>query len=161
VTQFGVVTPKEGGNMVLLSTGLAVDKKSASFVEPQIGTSLSGTNEYANPEPTLKAAPGCGMGQPDRVNDYTEWVVRLKAPSNAHSFSFNFQFFSAEYPEFVCTEYNDEFLVLMESQNEFQKAENISFDEHMNPITVNNGFFTVCQNDTSKPQTKHCSRPVT
>jgi hypothetical protein len=29
-----------------------------------------------------------------------------------------------------------------------------------NPVTVNNGFFTVCTNDTSKPYTQHCTQPV-
>ena len=48
-----------------------------------------------------------------------ELVVTLKAPTNANSFSFDFQFFSAEYPQYVCTEFNDEFLVMQESQSEF------------------------------------------
>jgi hypothetical protein len=30
----------------------------------------------------------------------------------------------------------------------------------MNPVSVNNGFFTICQNDNSKPQTQHCTTPV-
>ena len=31
----------------------------------------------------------------------------------------------------------------------------------MHPITVNSGFFTVCTNDTSKPETQHCMYPPT
>jgi hypothetical protein len=94
------------------------------------------------------------------VNDYTELVVKLKAPTNATSLSFDFQFFSAEYPDFVCTEYNDEFLVLQESAAEFPMPANIAFDMHNNAITVNSGFFTVCTNDPSKTQTQHCTQPV-
>jgi len=94
------------------------------------------------------------------VNDYTELVVQLKAPTNANSFSFDFQFFSAEYPVWVCTEFNDEFLVLQESHAEFSSPSNIAFDMQKHPITVNNGFFTVCTNDNTKPQTQHCARPV-
>jgi hypothetical protein len=97
--------------------------------------------------------------QPPMVNDYTELVVTLKAPSNANSFSFDFQFFSAEYPDFVCTPYNDEFLVLQESNGEFQSATNISFDSGKNPITVNNGLFTVCQNGTMAYD-MNCKQPV-
>jgi hypothetical protein len=101
------------------------------------------------------------------VNDYSELVVQLVAPSNANSFSFDFQFFSAEYPVYVCTEYNDEFLVLQESQSEFGgQLTNIAFDMQMNPITINNGFFTVCQNNTDKTSpnykyTQNCKQPVT
>ncbi len=160
VAHYGVIQPKEGDSMVLISTGLAVDASGPGFVPPQDGTDLSilgGPNEVANPDPTVPAAMGCGMGQPATVMDYSEFVLKLKAPSNAWSFTFSFQFLSAEYPEFVCTEFNDEFLVLQESKSEFQKPTNISFDDHMNPITVNNGFFTVCTNDTSKPQTQHCT----
>jgi hypothetical protein len=159
VPAFGVIKPMEGSSMVLLSTGKATDKKMSGHVTPQIGTDLSQSNVYTNPEPTLVAKPGCGMGQPPMVNDYTEFVLTMKAPSNAYSFSFNFQFFSAEYPEFVCTMFNDMFIVQMESKNEFQNPTNICFDEGMNPVTVNNGFFTVCQNSSSA-QTKNCKKPV-
>lgn len=161
VPAFGVVTPKGGQAMVLLSTGLAQDKKMAGskFVEPQDGTSLSGSNTAPNPEPNLPGAMGCSSSQPSTVNDYSELSLHLKVPQNAKSFSFQFHFFSAEYPEFVCTNYNDEFLVEMQSPNEAPTPKNISFDMQKNPITVNNGFFTVCQNDAT-PQTMHCTHPV-
>ena len=125
----------------------------------QSGTDFG--NTFANPMPSLPSPPGCGMAQPAMVNDYTELVLKLKAPSNVNSFSFQFQFFSAEYPEYVCTQFNDEFLVLQESTGEFPTPTNIAFDMQKNPITVNNGLFTVCKNDNSKPQTQHCKSPVT
>jgi hypothetical protein len=159
VSSFGVVKPQAGSTMVLLTTGAAADKKMAGYKTPQIGTDLGFANEHANPDPNLPTPMGCGMAQPPMVNDYTEWTMKLKAPTNANSFSFKFHFFSAEYPEFVCTMFNDAFLVMMESPNEFQKPTNISFDEQKNPITVNNGFFTVCQN-SSTPQTMHCKKAV-
>jgi hypothetical protein len=160
VAKFGVLQPLAGSNMVVLSTGIAADKSDPDFVEPQPGTEFSYKNTIANPAPNLMAAAHCGSKQPAKVNDYTELVVRLKVPTNVTSFSFQFQYFSAEYPEWVCTEFNDEFLVMMESTNEYAAATNIAFDMQMNPVTVNNGFFTVCENDTSQPQTQHCMKPV-
>ena len=159
-SKFGTaVTPKAGANMTLVSTGLAVDKSSTSFVEPQDGTDLGNTG--TNPLPTLKGTSNCGQaGAVTGVQDYTELVVQLKAPSNAQSFSFQFQFFSAEYPEFVCTQYNDELLVIVQSSKTYAQPTNISFDGKMNPITVNSGFFTVCQNGGT-PQTMNCTQPVT
>jgi putative metal-binding protein len=154
-----VLKPQAGANMALVSTGLAVDKSSASFVEPQEGTDLMNTG--TNPLPNLKGASNCGTGGAvTKVQDYTEVVMTLKAPTNAQSFSFQFQFFSAEYPEFVCTDYNDEFLVIVQSSKTYPQPTNISFDAKMNPITVNSGFFTVCTNGAT-PQTMNCTKPVT
>jgi hypothetical protein len=158
-SKFGtVVVPQSGANMALVSTGLAVDKSSTSYVAPQEGTDLKNTG--TNPLPNLMGASNCGQGSGvTKVNDYTELVVQLKAPTNAQSFSFQFQFFSAEYPEFVCTNYNDEFLIIVQSSKTYLQPTNISFDAKMNPITVNSGFFTVCQNGSS-PQTMNCTHPV-
>ena len=36
-------------------------------------------------------------------------------PTNAKSFGFNTFFFSAEFPEYVCTQFNDFFVALVES----------------------------------------------
>jgi hypothetical protein len=167
--KFGVVQPRAGQSMALISSGIAADKSDPDFDkvnEEDPGTDLGGdclgANSYANPLPNLPGVAGCSQTQPPTVNDYTELVVRLTAPTNVSSFSFDFQFLSAEYPFFVCTPFNDEFLVLQESQGEFNNiSTNIAFDMQKNPITVNNGFFTVCQNDTSKPQTQHCTQPLT
>jgi hypothetical protein len=159
LNSFGILKPKEGENMILISNGHAADKENGVPYKPQPGTGLGFMNTYKNPEPNLPAVMGCGQMQPALVNDYTELVLKLKAPTNANSFSFDFQFFSAEYPEWVCSQFNDEFLVEMDSPKEFSQPTNISFDDQKNPITVNNGFFTVCKNGTT-PQTQHCKRPV-
>ncbi len=37
---------------------------------------------------------------------------------------------------------------------------NIVTDDGGNPISINNGYFRVCENDTSKPQTQNCTRPI-
>jgi hypothetical protein len=159
VKDYGIIKPKAGQTMFVISSGVAADEDDTGYTVPQTGTAFG--NTYANPLPNLPGDPKCGTSQPAQVNDYTELVLKLKAPTNAYSFSFNFMFLSAEYPEYVCTTFNDEFLVLQESKAEFQTASNIAFDMQKNPVTVNNGFFTVCQNDTSKPQTQHCMHPVT
>jgi hypothetical protein len=164
--KFGNIKPQAGANMALLSTGLALDKNDPGFIEPQVGTAFDCSNEFQHPLPNIMPNPQCSsvLGnmscEPMMVKDYTELVVKLKAPTNANSFSFQFQFFSAEYPDFVCTIFNDEFLVLQESPMEFPQPTNISFDSNKNPITVNNGLFSVCQNG-SKPYDMNCKHPVT
>jgi len=160
VTTFGSFQHLEGASMVLFSTGIAGDKASPNFVRPQIGTVLDQANTLPNPDLTLPGVQGCGSSQPATVNDYSELAVKLKVPMNVHSLTFQFQFFSAEYPEFVCTAWNDELLVELESKLSGGAPHNISFDGMMNPITVNNGFFTICANDNAKPQTQHCTHSV-
>jgi hypothetical protein len=167
VPTFGILKPVQGANMALISSGIAADKSDPDFDKTQEedpGTDLmnSAMHPYPNimPNPMCMGAGSAMTSEPSMVNDYTELVVKLKAPSNVNSFSFDFNFFSAEYPVYVCTEFNDEFLVLQESNGEFQTATNIAFDMQKNPVTVNNGFFTVCTNDTSKPYTQNCKKPV-
>ena len=42
-------------------------------------------------------------------------TLKIRAPTNARSFSVRTQFFSAEYPEWVCSEFNDFFVALTDS----------------------------------------------
>jgi hypothetical protein len=156
---FGVLKPQKGANMMLLSNGIAVDESGSGYVNPQQGTNLGNNNTFANPLPNLQGASNCGQaGSVPTVNDYTELVLQLKAPTNAQSFSFQFQFFSGEYPDYVCTEFNDEFLAIVKSDSTYPSDTNISFDANKNPITVNSGFFIVCDNGGT-PQTSHCTQP--
>ncbi len=157
LANFGILKPRQGANFTLLSNGVAVDEMGQGYMNPQSGTNLG--NDGTNPLPNLAGASNCGQADQTNVHDYTEIVFQLHAPSNVQSFSFDFQFFSGEYPMFVCTQYNDEFLAVVKSTKTYPTDTNISFDNQMHPITVNSGFFTVCTNDTSKPQTQHCMYP--
>jgi hypothetical protein len=162
LANFGILKPKAGINFALLSSGIAVDEMGQGYVNPQSGTNLGANDTTKNPLPNLMGTsdPACSQTGADNMtaNDYTELVIQLKAPTNVQSFSFNFQFFSGEYPNYVCTQYNDEFLAIVQSSKTYTTATNISFDNQMHPITVNAGFFTVCEN-ASTPQTMHCMHP--
>ena len=141
---YGLYVPKGGKNFSALSTGLAGDSGDPGFVKPQIGTAFKNTLPNPLPMGAVKCIDGGGMMQtfkdPATVNDLTEFKVTLKVPSNAKSFSYDFNFMSAEYPEFVCTQFNDKFLAVLDSK---KFKGNISFDAKGNAVTINNGFFTV------------------
>ena len=82
-------------------------------------------------------------------------TLDIKAPANANSFSFNVYFFSADYSAYVCTNFNDFFVALLDSaystdnpdfENPFDK--NLAVDENGNPVGANlvmSGLFTVCK----------------
>ena len=72
--------------------------------------------------------------------------IRIRPPTNAKSFSYRFDFYSAEYPEFLCEDFNDYFVALLTGATapEIPADGNIAFDAMLNPVSVNNAFFDVC-----------------
>jgi hypothetical protein len=139
---FGSYLPMDGTRVALLDTGVAADEDDAGFVLPQPGTAFH--NDDPNPDPSPKSNL-CYTGADElTVHDYVELTLTLQVPTNAKSFSFNFLFVSSEYPEYVGSAFNDKFLALLDSQ---AYKGNISFDRNGNPITVNVGFFDVCDTE--------------
>ncbi|MSP25649.1 MAG: hypothetical protein EXR75_10880 [Myxococcales bacterium] len=137
---FGAVSPAtvQGQRAAVLSTGLAAD-----YTQTLPGPNTSGSTNFgsnvnistcvgadcikdwfttANP-PLKKAnelpvAPNCGSGsagEPAQARDSVMLKLKLRAPTNARAFSFNSYFMSNEYPEFVCSDFNDQFAVLIDT----------------------------------------------
>jgi hypothetical protein len=152
--KFGTLTPREGKQLGVLSSGFAAEfdgTSGASFRPGQIwGT------DGAAPPGFPKGASGCS--QASDVHDMVDLKLELKAPPNATGFKFDFDFYSSEWPSFVCSEYNDGFVAYLTAQS-FNNgaADNISFDAKSNPVSVNNGFFDRCTPQT----TTGCSGDVT
>ena len=69
--------------------------------------------------------------------DYAELRFVLQVPQDVTSFSYDFAFFSTEYPVYYGTEYNDMYIGWLESE---KWTGNISFDAMGNPISLNAGF---------------------
>ena len=93
-------------------------------------------------DPTLIGKGDCSnslaehWARGDGALDYSELRMRLQVPPNTDAFSYDFAFFSSEYPLFIDHDseiYNDMYVAWLESEN---WTGNISFDEDMNPITV-------------------------
>jgi hypothetical protein len=138
-------TPHKGSYMAFLSTGIADDLIDTASYRPGDGTDLS--NTFTHPSP-LKAAQninpcGTGVDEAPTVHDYSELRLTLKAPINAGSFTFDFNFFSEEYPAYVCRGFNDTFLAMLTSQ-QYTTPFQIAFDPNNHRINVNNSFFQDC-----------------
>jgi hypothetical protein len=74
--------------------------------------------------------------------------------------SFALKFHSFEYPEWVCTPYNDQFVALVSPAPPGSMHGNVAFDASLNPVSVNLGFFDVC-NPASQPAfASNCGSPV-
>jgi hypothetical protein len=130
VTQACGVDP----NAIDFTTGLPITCNSASDCAGLLG-----------PSNDLCVNHECRPAPPDTVNDYTELKLQLRVPSNAKSFSYRFQYYSSEYPTYRCSAFNDTFLAELTSKAfNGGKEGNISFDANNHVVSVDNGFFQVC-----------------
>ncbi len=150
LTKFGTkIKPRQGSALGALSSGYARDKDNCSTNFGDPGAFKGGcemTGGGAAPPGFPKDSPSCPQGQISQtVNDVADLKLVVKVPNNAKGFSFDFDFWSGEWPEFVCTEFNDSFIAYLTSKAfNGGAADNISFDSNKNPVSVNNGFFDRC-----------------
>ncbi len=157
------IGPSGGESMVVLSSGraAAAEHTSPSFAAFESGQNLNTSVDA--PADWVQANGGkfptsCETGNqpaPDtKANDSAMLRLRVRVPTNARSFSTRMFFFTAEYPEWVCSEYNDFFVALIDSAGEGNPADkNIAvYDDGqdlwpvgLNILTVAPGLFTVCE----------------
>lgn len=181
-------TPRAGTNMVHLSTGQAKDKIEEPGFSPTHDWNFQVTHPFWTP-PRLNCARTCtsgsgcnsgvcsgGVCKATKANDLETFKIQLKVPSNAKSFSYQVNFFSVEYPEYTCTEYNDRFIALLQSEalnatdlpggaaqnclpGKTPLECNITFDTSSpaQPLTVNNGFLDICDSSPNNMCTKPSS----
>jgi hypothetical protein len=156
------IVPSKGQRIAILSSGHAADSNDThpSFANFESGID-TGPDQSA-PADWLAAngggfpnAPGCPISNNTNANDGQMAHIRIRVPTNANSFSVKFFFFSAEYPEYVCTSFNDFFVTLVDSSdNGNPNDKNIAIYVDGNnqwPVGVNlvsaaNGLFSVCDN---------------
>src|SRR5690606_15893625 len=91
-----------------------------------------------------KESPACPGSLTGTPYDPTGIQIEIRAPSNALGFSFNFNFYTYEWPVYICSQYNDFFVALLSPIPQGQQDGNIAFDMQGNPISVNNAFMDVC-----------------
>ena len=71
--------------------------------------------------------------------------LTLRVPTNAFSLAFDHGFFSAEYPEYACTTFNDAWVVLLTTgAGGIANNHDIVFDAQGTPGSVNLTFFDRC-----------------
>ena len=157
------VSPQEGSNFVVLSSGTARPPTSSEWVAPR-DPSFATTSVVVPPAGWPRNTAGCPAPFDKSANDSVNLRLTIRVPTNAKAFSFDFNFYSSEYITYVCSEFNDTFVALLESKTPMNPTfgKNICRDNLGNPINVNSGFFEVCTPGTSKSGTKYaCPKGVT
>jgi len=163
------VTPLQGDSLAVMSTGVAAaeaapSNTSPSYSEFQGGQSMGTTSGV--PADWLAAnnnnfpnTPGCPDPNGGTVaNDPVMLKLRVRVPTNALSFSLSTFFYSSEYPEWVCSAFNDFFLALLDSsfmpgmgQEPNPTDKNLAVYNDTYPVGVNlafgnTGLFSQCLN---------------
>ena len=134
--QFGsVIKPLEGGSLGVLSSGYALqcDDSSSSTSCSASGTGDPYFKGYQTPmwpsEQGFGPFVGSGVGiappgypkatgscpQATEIYDTIGLTLEIKVPANAQGFTFDFDFYSGEWPEYVCTAFNDSFVAWLNS----------------------------------------------
>jgi hypothetical protein len=136
---FGVVNVQAGQRMLAMSSGTArTTNQTGGCGTVSCPSSGPGIAPTGFPQPNPACPPS------DVINDDVGLEVKLRAPTNATGYSFNFRFYSFEFPQWVCTPYNDQFIAMVTPNPAGTYNGNICFDSQNNPVSVNLGFFDVC-----------------
>jgi hypothetical protein len=138
---FGMTTVQAGQSFAVLSSGAAAatgqTNPGPTAFDPgyQPGTSSGFPMDwYTANGSKLPNAPGCPAPNPlSAANDPVMLQLKVRVPTNASSFKLSVNFMSAEFPEYVCSPFNDFFVVLLDSSYNGSPA---------NPMDKNLAFYT-------------------
>lgn len=137
--------PREGKALLAISSGTARRVGDPDHVHRNFDKGYVSNAPFGFP----KESPTCPGVKTASPHDATGLEIEFVAPTNAQGISFDFNFFTYEWPQFICTTYNDFFVANLTYADNLkfpmgQTDGNVSFDGGMNPISVNNAFLDVC-----------------
>jgi hypothetical protein len=157
--KFGMnVKTRLGSSMLGLSSGHMRTPGQGGFcvdAASQPSQNCITANNGPAPKNFPQAVPGCPVNS--TIHDDIALEVKMRSPTNATGYSFNFKFYSFEYPEWVCSDYNDQFIALVTPPPMGSINGNISFDSKNNPVSVNIAFFDVCDPAGQMYFAQHCN----
>jgi hypothetical protein len=148
LTHLGGNRPQNSGtHMLALSSGTGRDPTDTGYQDVagfDKNFIVGAAPGYPAPAP---ACPGVVTGQP---HDGAALRLVIRVPTNAQSFTFNSNFFSYEFPDYICSRYNDGFVVEMApAPTGASIGGNVVFDQAGNPISVNNALLQACDSQNA------------
>ncbi len=153
LTEFGANTPRDGKTMLALSSGTARDPQ-----QPGYRDILGFKKGYQSKAPAgyPKEAPACPGIVSGTPFDGAALELTLRVPTNAKRLEVDQNFFTLEFPGYVCSKYNDFFVIDFEPKVDGYADGNIAFDEAGNPISVNNALLQVCERQVTGGKQYEC-----
>jgi hypothetical protein len=101
--------PREGQRIFALSSGMARAPGQPGWGEVQ---QCQYSKNYTSGQPIGFPKTGTCV-TPGQPNDGVALDLQIRVPTNARSLRFKHRFFSCEYPEYTCDQFNDVFAVMM------------------------------------------------
>lgn len=157
-TSFGSnVHPQRGSTMAVLSSGTARNPSDPNFEDPFTGYHAGDTSEapadlLAAHGGALPAFDPCWVPTGTAVHDSVRLALTLRAPTNAGGLRFRFKFYSADYPQWICSPYDDAFLAQLGSSADGIPADRvIALSPQGHVITVNDGLIESCTHGDETP----------
>ena len=146
----GGVVPRAGGAMVALSSGTARDATQPGFVPTQPGNAY--THPSTGPTQFMSAHGNLfpGLGDcPDGANSTNDSVgLRLEftVPAGADRLVFDWRYFTADYPEWVCSAFEDYALaiVVTGTSPSLPVDRNVMLDSAGRPISTDSVDIDYC-----------------
>ena len=155
--KLGVNAAQAGKTMLAISSGSARDPLDPGY-HPVSGWSKGYTT--GAPAGYPKASTSCAGtgfgGFAQGQHDGAALKVKIRVPSNAKSFKFQQNFFTYEFPAFICSDYNDFYVAIMDPKPPSLPDGNIAFDQDGNPISVNNSLLQVCKPQSAGGKSFNC-----
>ena len=139
LVNLGAARPARGERMAAISNGIAGpagrDGRCAELTASTISRVPEGVEIIAPSCPSVRAG--------SQAIDSVALEVTLRVPTNAVGFRVGSNFFTREYPNYVCSEFNDVFALMQQQPDGSWR--NLAQDDDGNPISVNNALFEVCE----------------
>lgn len=126
LSSFGTaLDTRDGSYMLALTSGkVAVPVGDGSF--KQSVTSAAPSDWYTANGSKFPSSPACGTAAKTYTGsalDNVMLTLELKVPDGMHSFSVDLDFYTFEYPSYICSQYNDSLVILLDS--EYTSSDNL------------------------------------
>jgi hypothetical protein len=108
-------------------------------------TAMDAANGVAPPG-YPKSSSVCATPPGAMIFDTIGVTLQIQVPKNVSGLSFDFDFYSSEWPEYACSTFNDQFVAWLQSEAWLGNVGdlNVAFDTAGNVISVNTPFITRC-----------------
>lgn len=179
--EFGAAKVRAGSSLLALSSGIARAPGQADYTEEcdsftaspdpadllciLLGNCGPMAGEQTAPAGFPKASTTCtqqDVGGPDTpAFNGVGLELKIRVPTNAKSFAFDSIFYTYEFPSFLCQSFNDFFIATKEPLPEFVPDGNVLFDSNGDPVGVNTGLLSVCDQSavpSPAPKPVNCSQ---
>ncbi|AUX25972.1 hypothetical protein SOCEGT47_065250 [Sorangium cellulosum] len=142
------VAPRGGARLLALSSGAARQDTDPDFQSPSgFAKGYSGDLPRGFP----RSPRGCVDFLPGRPEDPIAVEITIRVPSNVHGFSFNTKYNTFDWPDVVCSSFNDFFLALLSPAPPDRIDGHLLFDHEENAMSLNNAFIDVCKCQGGSP----------